>query len=151
MSPRPIACLGRRYRLSASHRLARADWSQARNQEVFGKCANTFGHGHNYTVEVVVQGQVDCVTGMVLDLAVLDAAVAREVLEPFDHCDLNRQPAFADRIPTSENLCMEIHQRLLRALPEGMLRTVRVEETANNFFSYGRGALAPTGDDKADA
>jgi 6-pyruvoyltetrahydropterin/6-carboxytetrahydropterin synthase len=130
------ASLGRRYRLSASHRLASPALSDAENRAVYGKCANPHGHGHNYVVEVIVGGEVDAVTGMVCDLVELDATVGREVLEPFDHQNLNTLEPFVDRVPTTENLCMEIAGRLRRALrPELSLR-VRVEETANNFFEY---------------
>ncbi len=130
------AYLGRRYRLSASHRLFCPEWDEVRNQEVFGKCANLHGHGHNYTVEVLVGGVVDSVTGMVADLAGLDAVVAREIIEPFDHTNLNLHAAFAGRVPTSENFAIEIFDRLSEGLPEGLLRQVRLEETANNSFTY---------------
>ncbi len=129
--------LGRRYRLCAAHRLHRPEWELGRNLQVFGKCANPYGHGHNYVVEVLVAGEPDPVTGMVVDLALLDAAVEREVIAPFDHRNLNLLPAFAGLVPTSENLCIEIHGRLARALPPGLLERVRVEETANNSFAYG--------------
>ncbi|MGB6611694.1 MAG: 6-carboxytetrahydropterin synthase, partial [Acidobacteriaceae bacterium] len=75
--------MGRRYRLSASHRLFCASLGEAENQRVYGKCANPHGHGHNYTVEVLVGGEIDEGTGMVCDLAELDGLVEREVLEPF--------------------------------------------------------------------
>ncbi|MGD0369902.1 MAG: 6-carboxytetrahydropterin synthase, partial [Acidobacteriaceae bacterium] len=88
------AYLGRRYRLSASHRLFCATLSEAENQRVYGKCANPHGHGHNYTVEVTVGGEIDGATGMVCDLAELDGLVGREVLEPFDHQNLNTLESF---------------------------------------------------------
>ena len=128
------AYLGRRYRMSASHRLASPELNEAENRAVYGKCANPHGHGHNYVVEVVVGGEVDPVTGMVCDLVELDAMVGREVLGPFDHQNLNMLEPFLDRVPTTENLCIEVEERLRRALrPELSLR-VRVEETKNNFF-----------------
>ncbi len=128
--------LGRRYRLSASHRLFCPEWDEQRNSEAFGKCANPHGHGHNYRIEVMVGGAVDPVTGMLLDLAELDLVVTRVVLEPFDHCNLNRHPAFADQVPTSENFCIEIFGRLHEALAPDQLRQVRIEETPNNSFTY---------------
>ncbi|RRA47153.1 6-carboxytetrahydropterin synthase [Acidipila sp. EB88] len=137
------AYLGRRYCFSASHRLFCPEWDEVRNQEHFGKCANPHGHGHNYMAEVLVGGQVEGVTGMVLDLVELDALVAREVLEPFGHSNLNLHPAFAGRVPTSEHVCMEIFNRIDAALPPGMLRQVRLEETQNNFFIYRGSAPAP--------
>ena len=135
--------LGRRYRLCASHRLFCPEWDELRNQEVFGKCANPHGHGHNYTVEVLTGGAVDEGTGMTFDLAELDAVAVAQVLEPFDHTNLNLHPAFAARVPTSENFAIEIYDRLAAALPAGMLRQVRVEETPNNSFTYRGGQLPP--------
>ncbi len=137
------AYLGRRYRLSASHRLFCPEWDELRNQQTFGKCANPHGHGHNYVVEVLVGGAVDATTGMVMDLAVLDRVVRAEVVEPFDHTNLNLQPDFASMVPTSENFAIAISHRLQRALPAGLLRQVRVEETANNSFTYTGDQPAP--------
>lgn len=107
-----------------------------RNSAAFGKCANPHGHGHNYTVEVLVAGEIDAVSGMVVDLVEIDSHVNREVLRPFDSTNLNLHPAFAARVPTSENFCIEVFDRLDRVLPAGMLRQVRLEETSNNSFSY---------------
>lgn len=128
------AYLGRRYRLSASHRLHTRVLTEEQNQKVYGKCANPHGHGHNYTVEVLVGGNIDPATGMVCDLLQLDGWVAREVLEPFDHQNLNLLEVFQNRVPTTENLCMEIESRLRRALPGELSLKVRVEETERNFF-----------------
>jgi len=130
------ASLGRRYRLSASHRLHTRALSEAENQTVYGKCANPHGHGHNYTVEVLVGGEIDAATGMVCDLGELDGWVSREVLEPFDHQNLNTLEPFQNLVPTTENLCIEIEKRLRRVLPRDLTLTVRVEETSNNFFEY---------------
>ena len=128
------AYLGRRYRLSASHRLHTPALSEAENREVYGKCANPHGHGHNYTVEVLVGGEIDPATGMVCDLGELDGCVGREVLEPLDHQNLNTLDAFRNRVPTTENLCIEIEKRLRGALRGDLSLKVRVEETAKNFF-----------------
>lgn len=128
------AYLGRRYRLSASHRLHTPALTEAQNCEVYGKCANPHGHGHNYTVEVLVGGEIDPVTGMVCDLVDLDGCVGREVLGPFDHQNLNTLDAFRNRVPTTENLCIEIESRLRRALRPELSLKVRVEETGKNFF-----------------
>jgi 6-pyruvoyltetrahydropterin/6-carboxytetrahydropterin synthase len=130
------AYLGRRYRLSASHRLFSESMSDAENQKVYGKCANPHGHGHNYTVEVTVGGEVDPVTGMVYDLGELDGCVRREVLEPFDHENLNTLESFRDVVPSTENLVIEIRKRLETALPRKFTVGVRVEETSNNFFEF---------------
>jgi 6-pyruvoyltetrahydropterin/6-carboxytetrahydropterin synthase len=128
------AYFGRRYRLSASHRLHAPSLTDGRNREIYGKCANPHGHGHNYTVEVLVGGDIDQATGMVCDLAELDGCVAREVLEPFDHQNLNSLDAFRNRVPTTENLCIEIEKRLREALRRDLSLKVRVEETGKNFF-----------------
>jgi len=130
------AYLGRRYRLSASHRLFCESMSDEDNQSVYGKCANPHGHGHNYTLEVMVGGEIDKVTGMVIDLGQLDGCVRREVLEPFDHQNLNAVEAFREIVPTTENLVSEIRRRMERALPRKLALTVRVEETSNNYFEY---------------
>jgi 6-pyruvoyltetrahydropterin/6-carboxytetrahydropterin synthase len=128
--------LGRRYRFAASHRLHSAKLSDAENVRIYGKCNNPCGHGHNYTVEISVSGDVDPATGMIANLADLDSFVQREVLEPFDHRSLNDEvEAFRGEVPTTENLCLEIYRRL-RAFPKAKLERVRVEETSNNSFEY---------------
>jgi 6-pyruvoyltetrahydropterin/6-carboxytetrahydropterin synthase len=133
--------LGRRYRFSASHRLHTAQLSEEENCRVFGKCNNPYGHGHNYVVEVSVAGKVDPATGMIVNLADLDAFVQRHVLEDFDHKSLNEDvPAFRDKVPTTENVCIEIFQRLNK-FPQAKLERVRVEETGKNSFEYAGGNL----------
>jgi 6-pyruvoyltetrahydropterin/6-carboxytetrahydropterin synthase len=128
--------------LSASHRLHSERLSDEKNRAVYGKCANPHGHGHNYTVEVVVGGAIEPSTGMVCDLVELDDCVGREVLEPFDHENLNTLAAFQNLVPTTENLCIEIERRLRRALRPELSLVVRVEETSNNFFEF-RSSDAP--------
>lgn len=128
--------LGRRYRFAASHRLYTAHLSEEENCRVFGKCANPYGHGHNYVVEVSVSGDVDPATGMIANLADLDAFVERQVLDPFDHKSLNEDvPVFRETVPTTENLCLEIFRRL-KTFPRARLERIRVEETGNNTFEY---------------
>ena len=128
--------LGRRYRFSASHRLNNESLSEQENRRVYGKCSNPYGHGHNYVVEVRVSGTVDPATGMIANLAELDSFVDREVIEPFDHKLLNEEvAAFRKVVPTTENLCKEIYQRL-KHFPKAKLERVRVEETSNNAFEY---------------
>ena len=128
--------LNRRYHFAASHRLHSPQLSEAENQRVYGKCNNPYGHGHNYVVEVSVSGPVDAATGMIANLADLDAFVAREVLEVFDHRNLNEEiPLFRQQVPTTENLCIEIFRRL-RAFPVARLERVRLEETGLNSFEY---------------
>jgi len=128
--------LGRRYRFSASHRLHSSKLSEEENRRVYGKCNNPHGHGHNYVVEVSVSGTVDPATGMIANLADLDSFVEREVIEPFDHKSLNEDvAAFRESVPTTENVCKEIFERL-KHYPKAKLERVRVEETGNNTFEY---------------
>jgi 6-pyruvoyltetrahydropterin/6-carboxytetrahydropterin synthase len=128
--------LGRRYHFAASHRLHSEKLSEEENNRVFGKCNNPYGHGHNYTLEVRFSGSVDPATGMVANLTDLDTFVNSNVIEPFDHRSLQDEvPAFRDAVPTTENLCIEIFQRL-KSFPNAKLETVRVEETSNNTFEY---------------
>jgi 6-pyruvoyltetrahydropterin/6-carboxytetrahydropterin synthase len=128
------AYFGRRYTLSASHRLHTDELTAEENAEAYGKCNNPHGHGHNYGVEVVVGGVVDGETGMVMDLVDLDNVVREQVLERFDHRNLNLDPAFATQVPTTENFCRLIFGLLEKALGKGRLEHVRIEETENNFF-----------------
>jgi 6-pyruvoyltetrahydropterin/6-carboxytetrahydropterin synthase len=128
------AYFGRRYMLSASHRLQSDELSAEANRETYGKCNNPHGHGHNYVVEVLVGGLVDADTGMVVNMATLDEVVQTSVLERFDHTNLNFDPLFVNQVPTTENLCRAVFQLLKSTLPTGQLEHVRVEETENNFF-----------------
>jgi 6-pyruvoyltetrahydropterin/6-carboxytetrahydropterin synthase len=128
--------LTRRYSFSASHRLHSPQLSAEENQRIYGKCNNPYGHGHNYVVEVTVTGAAEPATGMIANLGDLDQFVAQQVIEPFDHTYLNKDvPAFRDRVPTTENLCIEIFDRL-RAFPKARLVRIRLEETGRNSFEY---------------
>jgi 6-pyruvoyltetrahydropterin/6-carboxytetrahydropterin synthase len=129
-----IAYFGRRYTLSASHRLHADSLSTEENRAAYGKCNNPHGHGHNYVVEVLVRGPIDPDTGMVVNLSDLDEAVQTKILARFDHTNLNLDPLFANQVPTTENLCKEVFSLMKQALPPGQLDSVRVEETENNFF-----------------
>ncbi|MCL2660102.1 MAG: 6-carboxytetrahydropterin synthase [Acidobacteriaceae bacterium] len=129
------AYLSRRYRLSASHRLHADAFDEAKNREVYGKCNNPHGHGHNYTVQVTFGGEVDPVTGMVCDLAGLDAFAQMHLLDRFDHTNLNMLPCFASRVATTENLSVEIY-RIFSSFAGTHLEHVHVEETANNSIDY---------------
>jgi 6-pyruvoyltetrahydropterin/6-carboxytetrahydropterin synthase len=128
--------LGRRYRFAASHRLHSPHLSEEENYRVFGKCNNPYGHGHNYVLEVSLSGKIAPATGMIANLADLDAFVERQVLEEFDHCSLNEDvAAFRDKVPTTENLCIEIFRRL-KNFPDAKLERIRIQETGNNSFEY---------------
>jgi 6-pyruvoyltetrahydropterin/6-carboxytetrahydropterin synthase len=138
------AYLSRRYHFSASHRLASDAFDEARNREVYGKCNNPHGHGHNYTVEVTFSGQVDPVTSMVCDLGALDSFAKENIIERFDHQNLNTLSCFANRVSTTENLSMEIH-RIFAGFPAARLERVHIEETSNNSFDYAGGAKPAAG------
>jgi len=128
--------LTRRYWFAASHRLHSPRFSEEENWRTYGKCNNPYGHGHNYVLEVTVSGPVDAATGMIANLADLDPFVERHVLEAFDHTYLNEDvPAFRERVPTTENVCLEIYHRL-KTFPNARLERVRVEETSLNSFEY---------------
>jgi 6-pyruvoyltetrahydropterin/6-carboxytetrahydropterin synthase len=128
--------LTRRYSFSASHRLHSSKMTEAENERLYGKCNNPYGHGHNYEVEVTLAGPIDPATGMIANLAELDAFVQQQVLADFDHRYLNEEiPVFKKIVPTTENLCIEIFNRL-KAFPGARLERVRIEETSKNSFEY---------------
>jgi 6-pyruvoyltetrahydropterin/6-carboxytetrahydropterin synthase len=133
------AYFGRRYMLSASHRLHAPSLSAEQNRATYGKCNNPYGHGHNYAVEVLVGGEVNAETGMVVNMAVLDEVVRARVIDRFDHTNLNLDPLFQDRVPTTENLCRAVFDLLDGRFEPAKLEQVRVEETENNFFEYSGG------------
>ena len=137
-----IVHLSRRYSFAASHRLHVDALSPEANRETFGKCNNPFGHGHNYIAQVTFSGHVDSATGMVTSLADLDAFSQREVLDLFDHANLNTLECFRDLTPTTENLSVELW-RIYSQYPHARLERIHVEETGNNSFDYfGEGAPA---------
>jgi 6-pyruvoyltetrahydropterin/6-carboxytetrahydropterin synthase len=130
------AYFGRRYMLSASHRLHSDALSVEENRAAYGKCNNPHGHGHNYVVEVMAGGEVDPQTGMVVNLSVMDEVVRTRVLDRFDHTNLNQDLLFTQTVPTTENLCKAVYELLEGSLFPAQLTQVRVEETENNFFEY---------------
>jgi len=134
--------LTRRYLFSASHRLHCDGLSESGNQATYGKCNNPHGHGHNYALEVTVSGQVNPQTGMVCNLVDLDGAVQREVLDRFDHVNLNARQEFVATVPTTENLIEVIFNILKQTFTAAHLEKVRLEETMMNSFEYaGRAEL----------
>ncbi len=136
----PIAYLSRRYHFSASHRLHVDTLSPEENRATFGKCNNPFGHGHNYVVEVTLSGHVDATTGMVTNLADLDGFARTNLIDLFDHANLNTLEPFLDRVSTTENLSVEVWH-IFSAYPHAKLVRVHIEETGNNSFDYfGEGA-----------
>ena len=136
--------LTRRATFSASHYYWNDAWSAEKNQQVFGRCANRNGHGHNYTLEVTVAGQPNPVTGFVVDLKWLKDVMEREVLSAYDHRHLNLEvPEFETKIPTTENIAIATWRRLepwLTAAGGAKLSRVRVYETPEIFAEY-RGEL----------
>ena len=129
--------LSRRYRFCASHRLHSQALPDEANRELYGKCNNPWGHGHNYLVEISVTGSADPHSGQLVRVDALDELVHRSVLRDFDHRDLNRDvAAFENVVPTSENVAMEIRRRLTLAWPDDFpkLAGVRLWETRRNIF-----------------
>ena len=133
------AYLNRRYLFSASHRLHNDRFTEESNRELYGKCNNPYGHGHNYTLEVCVSGQVDRQTGMVCNLVDLDECVRQSILERYDHQNLNCMPEFRDKVPTTENLCVHVFDILQREFRAAHLETVKLDETMMNSFEYAGG------------
>jgi len=129
-------CLTRRYRFAAAHRLHTEALSDEDNRRVFGKCNNPNGHGHNYTLEVTIRGEVNPDTGMVTDLGRLDREVEDRVLRRFDHQHLNYDEAFAETVTTGENLVALIWELLEKAVPAGTLHKIGLVETRDNYFEY---------------
>jgi 6-pyruvoyltetrahydropterin/6-carboxytetrahydropterin synthase len=136
--------LSRRYHFSASHRLHTEAYDAERNREVYGKCNNPHGHGHNYTVAVTFSGEVDPLTGMICNLADLDAFARTNLLDRFDHINLNTLDCFEDSVSTTENLSIEVH-RIFQQFPLAHLEQVHVEETSNNSFDFAGEVLPVSG------
>lgn len=133
--------LTRRTSFSAAHRLWSNELSEAENIVLYEKCANPNGHGHNYILEVTVQGTPDPRTGMVLNLTDLKQAINEQVIDWVDHKHLNYDvPWLEGCIPTTEVLAMRFWERLQSVLPQGLLYEVKLYETENNIAIY-RGEL----------
>jgi 6-pyruvoyltetrahydropterin/6-carboxytetrahydropterin synthase len=132
--------LTRRATFSASHYYWNDAWPAEKNQQVFGRCANRNGHGHNYTLEVTVAGKPDPVTGFVVDLKWLKDVIEQEVLAAYDHRHLNIEvPEFAGKVPTTENIAIEVWRRLelsVTGAGGASLSRVRVYETPEIFAEF---------------
>lgn len=128
----------RRLHFNAAHRIYRPDWSDAENARVFGLCSNPNWHGHNYELDITVEGEVDPETGYVMDLAALKALVGTSVVDTLDHRNLNVDvPWLAGVNPTSENLVVAIWHRIVPILPEGIrLARLVLWETPRNWVEY---------------
>jgi 6-pyruvoyltetrahydropterin/6-carboxytetrahydropterin synthase len=127
----------RKAEFSASHFYWNDAWSEEENVRRFGKCANRNGHGHNYTLEVTVSGEIDATTGFVVDLKQLKDVLEREVVGVYDHRHLNLEiPEFKSAIPTTENIAIAVWRRLDGKIPGAKLYRVRVYELSDLFADY---------------
>ncbi len=127
----------RKEHFSASHRLFNPQWSESKNFEVFGKCANPNGHGHNYDVEVTVAGIPPKETGMVIDLKKLADIINEEIVEKVDHKHMNLDVDFLEGvIPTAENMAIAFWKILEKKIPEGTLYSIKLYESDSNFVEY---------------
>ena len=132
-----MVLLTRKAEFSAAHYYYDEALSVEENERLFGKCANKNGHGHNYTIEVTVSGDVDATSGFVVDLKALKEIIEREVIQPYDHRHLNLEvPEFKERIPTTENIAIAIWTRLDGKVPGAQLNRVRVYEMPDLFADY---------------
>lgn len=129
--------LTRRETFAAAHRLFKPGLSDDENYQLFGKCSNPNWHGHNYTLEVVVAGNIDPATGFVIDLKKLKDIIQETVISKVDHKNLNLDTDFMKGLnPTSENIVLAIWNQLKDKIPAGKLYSVKLYETENNYFEY---------------
>ena len=129
--------VSRRATFNAAHRLFRPDWTNEKNVEIFGKCSNPNYHGHNYVLEVILDGEIDQETGYVIDLKIVKDAIKSEIDERFDHRNLNLDcPEFKDLNPTAENIAVVIWNLLRTKLPLHLALTIKLWETENNSVEY---------------
>ena len=127
----------RRVRFNSAHRLYRPDWSDEKNNEVYGKCNNPNFHGHNYVMEVWVEGEVDSETGYVIDLKILKDIIHKNIVERYDHKNLNLDCSeFKTRIPTAENIIASSWDILRNKLDSKYKLKLKLWETENNIFEY---------------
>ena len=127
----------RRVNFNAAHRLCRKDWSDEKNDAVFGKCNNPNFHGHNYIMEVWIEGDIDPETGYVIDLKILKDIIKEEIVERFDHRNLNLDCSeFENLIPTAENIILVSWNLLRSRLDKKFKLKLKLWETENNIFEY---------------
>ena len=133
----PRCTVTRRLHFNAAHRLSRQGWSDAENTRVFGVCANPNYHGHNYVLEVSVEGDIDPVTGYVLDIARIKEVATECLISHLDHKNLNLDvPWFRDLNPSAENIAVVSWRTLEPALKPARLRRIRLWETERNYVDY---------------
>ena len=129
--------VGRRATFNAAHRLHNPEWSEEKNDAVFGLCNNPSYHGHNYELHVWVKGEIDPKTGYLIDLKDLKSIIKNEVIEPFDHRNLNLDTEeFKNLNPTAENIAVVIYNKISAKLPDHLELTVELNETENNKVIY---------------
>ena len=132
-----VVYITRRETFAAAHRLSKPELSDEENLKLFGKCSNPNWHGHNYTLEVIVAGEVDSDTGFVMDLKDLKEIVRKNIISKVDHKNLNLDTDFMNgKIPTSENIVIAIWNELENKITKGKLFSVKLYETENNYFEY---------------
>lgn len=133
----PRCAVTRRVHFNAAHRLHNPARSEEWNREVFGLCNNPNYHGHNYEMDVTVEGEIDPETGYVMDIAKLKLLVETHVISRLDHRNLNLDvPWFRDRTPSAENIAVVCWEELSRVLPKGLSLRVRLWETPRNYVEY---------------
>jgi len=129
----------RKESFNAAHKLARADWSEDRNAEVFGKCANPNWHGHNYQLFVTVKGEINPETGFLVDLKWLKEIINLHVIDALDHRNINLDVSFmAGKLASTENLAIAIWDILFPHIEESgaHLHSIKIYETENNMVEY---------------
>ena len=129
----------RKEHFNAAHKVYRAEWSEEKNKEVFGKCANKYWHGHNYNLYVTVKGVPNPDTGFVVDLKKLSLLIKERITNELDHKNLNEDDTFMKGImPTTEYLAFEIWKHLFDDIRKlgGILHCIKLYETENNFVEY---------------
>jgi len=132
-----IVTVSRKAHFNAAHRLFRPEWSDEKNLSVFGKCSNPLYHGHNYDLVVSVTGEIDPITGFVIDMKVLKDMIRTEIEDAFDHKNLNEQvPDFKTLNPTTENIVVVIWNKLRSKIDNKNKLSVTLYETPRNFVSY---------------
>ena len=132
-----ITTVCRKEHFNAAHRVFNKNWDQEKNLSVFGKCAYPNYHGHNYELVVKLTGEVDAETGYLIDLKDVSTVVSEEVLEPFDHKNLNLDcPEFKDLVPSAENIAFVIWNKLRKRFPDQHSLSVVLYETPRNWVEY---------------
>jgi 6-pyruvoyltetrahydropterin/6-carboxytetrahydropterin synthase len=131
------ATIGRKVHFNSAHRLHNSGWDKEQNERIFGKCNNPNYHGHNYELEAKVKGEIDEETGFVMDAKELKDLLEKEVLEKFDHKNLNLDTEeFRTLNPTAENIAKVIHEKLIKKIGENKELTIILHETERNYVEY---------------